>query len=149
MCGRYSWAQKKVSTQFKKLEIPPPPTSVSYNRSPGQEHPVIIKTTKKTDWSNPDSTQLMRVLKRFVKNQFFRISFSIVDASYRQTVISNGKKLNLRNTHIFTTLAIYICLQWQVFGTKHKKRMGAYDHSQYLPNPLHQIYFISIIACQL
>lgn len=51
MCGRYSWAQKKVSTQFKKLEIPPPPTSVSYNRSPGQEHPVIIKTTKKTDWS--------------------------------------------------------------------------------------------------
>jgi putative SOS response-associated peptidase YedK len=51
MCGRYSWAQKKVSTQFKKLEIPPPPTSVSYNRAPGQEHPVVIKTTKKTDWS--------------------------------------------------------------------------------------------------
>ena len=51
MCGRYSWAQKKVSTQLEKLEVPPPPTSVSYNRAPGQEHPVVIKTTKKTDWS--------------------------------------------------------------------------------------------------
>ena len=44
MCGRYSWAQKKVSTQLKKLEVPPPPISVSYNRAPGQEHPVVVKT---------------------------------------------------------------------------------------------------------
>ena len=162
MCGRYSWAQKNVSTQLEKLEVPPPPTSVSYNRAPGQEHPVVIKTTKKTDWSmakwgiipsqklassrlNPINARIETVREKsiFQDSLLHRRCLVPADGYFE------WQKLTLRNIPIFTTLPINICLQWQGFGTKQKKKKGAYGHSLYSPNPLHQIYSISIIACQL
>lgn len=51
MCGRYSWAQKKKLTPPKNLILPSPPSSVSYNRAPGQDHPIIIRSNKKCTWS--------------------------------------------------------------------------------------------------
>ena len=50
MCGRYSWAQKKTLPHSINLNLPPPPLSVSYNRAPGQKHPIVIKNTNKTAW---------------------------------------------------------------------------------------------------
>ena len=65
---------------------------------------------------HPDSIQLMHALKRFVKNQFFKTPSYTADASYQQTVISNGKKLNsqkypyfhyLTNQHMFAMAGIW------------------------------------------
>ncbi len=51
MCGRYCWAQKKKLTPPKNLILPSPPSSVSYNRAPGQDHPIIIRGNKECTWS--------------------------------------------------------------------------------------------------
>jgi len=51
MCGRYSWAQKKKLALPQNLPLPPPPASVSYNRAPGQDHPVIIRRNQAYAWT--------------------------------------------------------------------------------------------------
>ena len=50
MCGRYAWGQKKPLPHSKNLLIPPPPPSVSYNRAPGQRHPIVIQCEKEVTW---------------------------------------------------------------------------------------------------
>jgi len=49
MCGRYSWAQKKALPSHSSL--PTPPQSVSYNRAPGQEHPISIQRENSREWT--------------------------------------------------------------------------------------------------
>ena len=48
MCGRYAWGQKIPLPHPKNLPLPPPPPSVSYNRAPGQKHPIVIQGEKKS-----------------------------------------------------------------------------------------------------
>lgn len=49
MCGRYSWAQKKALPSH--CSLPTPPKSVSYNRAPGQKHPISIQREKTREWT--------------------------------------------------------------------------------------------------
>ena len=49
MCGRYSWAQKKALPSH--CSLPTPPQSVSYNRAPGQEHPISIQRENSREWT--------------------------------------------------------------------------------------------------
>ena len=51
MCGRYSWVQKKALSLSKHLKLAPPPPSVSYNRAPGQSHPIITQSENSLSWS--------------------------------------------------------------------------------------------------
>ena len=48
MCGRYSWAQKKALPSH--CSLPTPPKSVSYNRAPGQKHPISIQRENSREW---------------------------------------------------------------------------------------------------
>mgnify|MGYP000054600762 CR=1 FL=1 len=50
MCGRYSWAQNKAHSFSKSLQLVPHPPSVSYNRAPGQNHPIITLIGNSSDW---------------------------------------------------------------------------------------------------
>ena len=48
MCGRYSWSQKKSFPKSKNFIIPPDISSkASFNRAPGQKHPIILHRDKK------------------------------------------------------------------------------------------------------
>lgn len=49
MCGRYSWAQKKALPSH--CSLPTPPKSVSYNRAPGQKHPISIQRENSRKWT--------------------------------------------------------------------------------------------------
>lgn len=49
MCGRYSWAQKKALPSH--CSLPTPPKSVSYNRAPGQKHPISIQRENSREWT--------------------------------------------------------------------------------------------------
>jgi len=51
MCGRYSWVQKKALSLSKHLKLAPPPSSISYNRAPGQSHPIITQSENSFSWS--------------------------------------------------------------------------------------------------
>ena len=51
MCGRYAWAQKNSFQKPKIRDLSTPPHSVSYNRTPGQNHPIIIQNGKDYKWS--------------------------------------------------------------------------------------------------
>jgi putative SOS response-associated peptidase YedK len=51
MCGRYAWVQKNSFQKPEISPISPPPHSVSYNRAPGQVHPIIIQNGKNYKWS--------------------------------------------------------------------------------------------------
>ena len=50
MCGRYAWGQKIPLPHPKNLPLPPPQPSVSYNRAPGQKHPIVIQGEKEAAW---------------------------------------------------------------------------------------------------
>jgi putative SOS response-associated peptidase YedK len=83
-----------------------------------------------------------------VKNQFFKTPSSpqmprTADGYFEWQKIESQKYPYfhyLTDQHMFAMAGIW---------NETKKKKGAYDHSLYSPNPLHQIYSISIIACQL
>jgi putative SOS response-associated peptidase YedK len=51
MCGRYTWHQKHKFPYAKNFPLPEPPSSVSYNRAPGQSHPVVLEKNNKVHWA--------------------------------------------------------------------------------------------------
>ena len=54
MCGRYTWSQKSKLPRLKNFLLPEPPISVSFNRAPGQSHPIITEKNRKPVWSFAD-----------------------------------------------------------------------------------------------
>ncbi len=52
MCGRYSWSQKKALPKPINFILPPSPKNISYNRAPGQVHPVIIEKNRNPAWAS-------------------------------------------------------------------------------------------------
>ena len=54
MCGRYTWSCKNKLPRVKDFQLPTPPSSVSFNRAPGQSHPIITEKNGKPSWSYAD-----------------------------------------------------------------------------------------------
>ena len=54
MCGRYTWSYKNKLPRVEDFQLPTPPSSVSFNRAPGQSHPIITEKKGKPAWSYAD-----------------------------------------------------------------------------------------------
>lgn len=54
MCGRYTWSYKHKLPHVEDFKLPTPLKSVSFNRAPGQSHPIITEKKGKPAWSYAD-----------------------------------------------------------------------------------------------